>query len=58
MSNDPDAPIEEDVRCPICAGFGCVDDDPEVRGALVTCDTDEARTSQFWQCFARTAPAA
>ena len=31
---------------------------PTAYGALVPCDTDEARTSQFWQCFARTAPAA
>lgn len=27
----------EPVHCPTCAGFGCVDDDPEVRGALVDC---------------------
>lgn len=30
----------EPETCPICAGAGCVDDDPEVRGALVTC----------WEC--------
>jgi hypothetical protein len=31
---------------------------PTAYGALVTCGCDEAQTSQFWQSFARTAPAA
>jgi hypothetical protein len=42
-----------------------VDDDgrwqgplPTAYGALAACSNDEAGTSQFWQCFARTASAA
>jgi hypothetical protein len=31
---------------------------PTAYGALVTCDSDAAQTTQFWQCFARTEPAA
>lgn len=27
---------------------------PAAYGALVVCDSDQARTSRFWQCFART----
>jgi DnaJ-class molecular chaperone len=25
------------MNCPLCGGFGCVDDDPEVRGSKVEC---------------------
>jgi hypothetical protein len=31
---------------------------PTAYGALVVCKSDEARSSGFWQCFARTDPAA
>ena len=31
---------------------------PAAYGALVVCGSDEASTSQFWQCFARTESAA
>ncbi|HEY6177700.1 MAG TPA: hypothetical protein VIX73_24750 [Kofleriaceae bacterium] len=31
---------------------------PTAYGALVVCGTEEARGGQFWQCFARTDPAA
>lgn len=29
---------EEDTKCPLCGGFGCVDDDPEVPGSRVECN--------------------
>lgn len=31
---------------------------PTAYGALVACGSEEAGTSQFWQCFSRTAPSA
>jgi hypothetical protein len=31
---------------------------PTAYGTLVACGSDDARTSQFWQCFTRTDPAA
>jgi hypothetical protein len=31
---------------------------PAAYGALVACDSDEASTRQFWQCFQRTDPSA
>ena len=31
---------------------------PTAYGALVVCGSDEARSSQFWQCFVRTEPEA
>lgn len=29
---------DEAPNCMICGGYGCIHDDPEVRGAVVECD--------------------